>query len=119
MVPRFETRADGVEVVRLGAYVDFKHAAVLRKLCLERVAQGARGFVFDLSDTHVLDSSGLGALFNTYRTLGRAGSMALVGVPQDVAPVIRLTRTYKVMPVMPSLEAAIARVTAAVQNAQA
>ena len=64
MIKSFESsRRPGVVVCTVGAALDFRTAAYFHCQCDDLLDAGYRHFVLDLSQTTVLDSSGLGAVF--------------------------------------------------------
>ena len=54
-------------VIHVGEALDFRNADAFKSTFQEHVENGVRQFVLDFSDTEVLDSTGLGAIFSLYR----------------------------------------------------
>ncbi|WP_243663799.1 STAS domain-containing protein [Rhodothermus marinus] len=50
-------------VIRVGKALDFRNAAEFKAICQEQVQNGVRNFILDFSETGILDSTGLGAIF--------------------------------------------------------
>ncbi len=94
-------------VVEVGAKLDFTGAERFKRLLRERIDGGTRHVVLDFSDTTVLDSRGLGAIFSLYRALSPlGGTIAFANVSRAVRLVARLTRIDRVFPQFNSVQAA-------------
>jgi len=86
-------------VVRVGKALDFRNASDFKGVCQQQLDQGVNKFVLDFSDTGILDSTGLGAIFSVYRQVSpQGGRVAFASVSRPVQVVVQLTRTYKVFP---------------------
>jgi anti-sigma B factor antagonist len=83
-------------------------AVSFREAMFERIEQGQRKIVLDLSNVGFLDSSGLGAVVAVLKHLGQKGSLCLCGVTPAVMAVLRLTRMDRVFKMFPSRAAALA-----------
>jgi anti-sigma B factor antagonist len=83
-------------------------AVSFREAMFERIEQGQRKIVLDLSNVGFLDSSGLGAVVAVLKDLGQKGSLCLCGVTPAVMAVLRLTRMDRVFKMFPSRAAALA-----------
>lgn len=94
-------------VLHVGKALDFRNAAEFKGLCQEYVQQGVRNFILDFSETGILDSTGLGAIFSLYRQISpRNGQVVFAAVSRPVQVVVQLTRTYKVFRQFPTVDAA-------------
>lgn len=94
-------------VVRVGTTLDFRNAASFKGLCRQQLAQGLNKFVLDFSDTRILDSTGLGAIFSIYREINpQGGRVSFAAVSRPVQAVVQATHTYKVFPQYESVNAA-------------
>ena len=94
-------------VVEVGAVLDFTGAEQFKRLLRERIDGGTRHVVLDFSDTAVLDSRGLEAIFFLYRALSPlGGTMALANASEAVRRVARLTRINRIIPQFNSVQAA-------------
>ncbi|MEM7438647.1 MAG: STAS domain-containing protein [Pseudomonadota bacterium] len=81
--------------------------AVQFKESLREVAdQTPSAVVLDMSQVNFLDSSGLGAVVNVMKILGKDRPLQLAGLTPTVAKVFALTRMDKVMQVFSSVEEA-------------
>ena len=98
------SHADQIVTVEIGEALDFRNASEFKALCKDRVSQGARHFVLDFSDTGILDSTGLGAIFSLYRKVSPDdGQVVFASISRPVQVVVQLTRTYKVFRQFPSV----------------
>ena len=94
-------------VVEVGAVLDFTIAERFKRLLRERIDGGTRYIVLDFSDTIVLDSRGLGAIFSLHREFSPlGGTIAFANVSGAVRMVARLTRIDRVFPQFNSVQAA-------------
>ena len=93
-------------VVEVGPALDFSSAERFKRLLRERIDGRTRHVVLDFSDTAVLDSRGLGAIFSLYRALSPLGGIAFANVSEAVRLVARLTRINRVIPQFNSVQAA-------------
>ena len=112
-------QADVLERHRQG-YVEvlaIRVAEIYQAEVIHRIGQAARqaftdadvsAFVFDLSDVTFLTSGALGLLIHLRSQLQDQGRvLAIAGATGDVARVIACTRLAEVMPMYPSVEAAV------------
>ena len=89
--------SESVVVLSIGKALDFRNAAQFKAVCQQHAARGVRHFVLDFSDTGILDSTGLGAIFSLYRQISADdGHVFFAHVSRPVQVVVQLTRTYKV-----------------------
>ena len=94
-------------IIRIGNELDFGNAAEFRRVCNQRVHQGSRNFILDFSETNILDSTGLGAIFSLYREIAPLnGTVVFASLSEAVRIVVQVTRIYKVFPQFPSTQAA-------------
>lgn len=102
-----EPCAPHTAVIEVGEALDFRNASEFKQLCQEHVDEGYRNFILDFSDTGILDSTGLGAIFSLYRKVSPIdGQVIFAEVSRPVQVVVQLTRTYKVFQQYPSVEEA-------------
>lgn len=102
-----EALSSDTVVVHMGEALDFRNADEFKDSFQEYVEDGARNFILDFSETEVLDSTGLGAIFSLYREISPDdGKVAFADVSRPVQVVVQLTRTYKVFRQFPSVQAA-------------
>lgn len=94
-------------VIRMGEALDFRNADAFKETFQDHVEDETLNFILDFSETEVLDSTGLGAIFSLYREISpKDGKVAFADVSRPVQVVVQLTRTYKVFRQFPSVQAA-------------
>jgi anti-sigma B factor antagonist len=95
---RFEERKiDKVIVTKiLDNRVTADVSAHLKEQILKCVNQGYILIVIDLSEVTFIDSSGLGALISSLKTVGQAGTLAISGTRSSVMTTFKLTRMDRV-----------------------
>ena len=102
-----ESVSDDTLIIRIGDTLDFRNADAFKEIVKAPIDAGKRQFILDFSDTDVLDSSGLGAIFSLYRRVtAHDGAVVFANASEPVRVVVDLTRTYKIFPQYDSIEAA-------------
>jgi anti-sigma B factor antagonist len=95
-------------VVTVAGEIDVYTAPQLREQLIELANGGATKLVLDLEAVEMLDSTGLGVLLGaSKRARERGGSLRLVCSGERILRVIRITGLIKVLPVHPSVRAAV------------
>jgi len=94
----------GLRDKRLDAVI----AVSFREAMAERIDQGQKKIVLDLSNVGFLYSSGLGALVGVLKHLGPQGCLYLCGITPAVMAVLRLTRMDRVFKTFPTRADALA-----------
>jgi anti-sigma B factor antagonist len=74
----------------------------------EFISTGNRSIVVDLTAVTFIDSSGLGALISTLKTMGDDGDLVISGARAAVASIFKLTRMDKVFRMYDTPDAAVA-----------
>ena len=88
---------------RLGA----AEAAAFKGRIVDLVGQGHTKLVLDLSRVDFMDSSGLGALLSSVKTVSASGGRLVVcGVGGNLVNIFKLTKIEKIMPIFPSSDSA-------------
>jgi len=94
-------------IVHLDEVLDFSNAGAFKTVCFDQIRLGTRHFVIDFSNTGILDSTGLGAIFALYREVTRLeGQVVFASLSTPVRVVIQISRTQQVFPSYSSVEAA-------------
>jgi anti-sigma B factor antagonist len=103
---------DELRVVAIGGEVDASNAEDVRAAALDGFANSARGMIFDLRELSYIDSAGIAFIFEAAERLGRRGqALALVVAPGALfRSALDVTEIGLVTPILPTLEAARARV---------
>jgi anti-sigma B factor antagonist len=100
-------RVDGCSVVFAVGEIDLAASPVMRQAMAEAV-ESRRHLIVDLSAVSFLDSTGLGVLIRTQKTIAATHkSMSLVGPIGMVAKVLNITRIDEAIPVHPNLDTAL------------
>jgi anti-sigma B factor antagonist len=104
-----EERLGGAAVVRLRGTCRVGSSSDALKEALERIsAEDSGNVVLDLAELTMLDSTALGIVAGTGRTLHAAGrELYLVAPNERVALLFKLTALDTVFPVVPTVESAL------------
>lgn len=103
----------GVSVVSVSGAIEGMNSAILGHFLGQLVAAGRRKFVVDLTGVNFIDSSGLAALVSFLkRTKEGEGDVYLTGLEPAVRRVMDLTRLDRVFTIFPTLDDALAQMTA-------
>lgn len=95
------------QVIHVGKTLSFNNADDFKHACLGKVAAGARHFILDFSETGILDSTGLGAIFLLYRKVSPLeGEVVFAALTVPVQMVIQLSRISRKFRIYPTVAAA-------------
>ncbi len=85
-------------------------AVQVRQEADERIEQGgALHLLFDFSEIHFMDSSGIGVIMGRYKkVIFQGGNIACCGVGTEIDRILTLSGLYRIMPRFESREAAFA-----------
>lgn len=97
-------------IVTIEGEVDYHTSVEIReRVDREYQRQRARNILFDFSNIHFMDSSGIGVLMGRYRNVMiLGGNVALYGVGDQVDKVLSISGIYKIMKNYDSMDEAIA-----------
>jgi anti-sigma B factor antagonist len=73
----------------------------------EYMSKGNHAIVLDLAQVSFIDSSGLGALVSSLKSMGKDGDLVVSGVRGPVASMFKLTRMDKVFRMFDNNDAAV------------
>ncbi len=105
---------DGVTVVRVSGDLDVSDTLSLRETLGEAQGDGAGTVLLDLAEVGFIDSAGIGLLVTAQRrATGAGGQFALAALTPTVARVLELTRTDRMLTVLPTVEAGVAALNSA------
>ena len=94
-------------IVRVGTSLSSANANAFKQACLDEVRNGARNFILDFSETGILDSTGLGAIYSLYRrVVPLKGEVEFASVSPPVQVVLEETGIYRVFQRYSSVEVA-------------
>ncbi|HEX8803751.1 MAG TPA: STAS domain-containing protein [Acidimicrobiales bacterium] len=99
----------GWTVVSVFGELDVASAPSLRERLIALVSDGSTHLVLDLEGVDFLDSTGLGTIVGALkRTRTQGGDMRLVCSRESILRLFEITGLDKAVPIMPSLDAAVA-----------
>jgi len=99
----------GWTVVNVYGELDVATAPDLRELLIRLVGSGSNRLVLDLEGVDFLDSTGLGTIIGALkRTRTNGGDLRLVSTQARIARLFAITRLDQALPLMPTLDAAVA-----------
>jgi anti-sigma B factor antagonist len=90
-----------------GKRIDAYSAPAFKGKMVDWIGSGKTRIVLDLSQVEFIDSSGLGAIVSTLKTIGNRGDLVLCGVQKAVMNLFQLTRMNRVFRIFPSQEEAL------------
>ena len=101
----------GIRVVTVNeARIDAAVALAFKDQMRDEIEDGPDIVVLNLSAVDFVDSSGLGAIVASMKTMGPGRSLALAGLTPTVEKVFRLTRMDSVFAMYPTLDVALAQI---------
>lgn len=92
------TRDRETVIVQVGESFDFRNASEIKEACRNKIEEGARHFIFDCSQTHILDSSGIGVLLALYRQLDNSSSVVIARPSDHVQEISEVTNIGDAIP---------------------
>ncbi len=105
--PTTQTSLDQPVILRVGKSLDFKNADEFKQVCQEKFAAGGRHFILDFSETSLLDSTGLGAIFALHKQITpQEGEVVFACLSYPIQVVVQMTGIFRVFTSYPSLQAA-------------
>ena len=87
--------------------IDASVATHFKSRVVDYINAGHRYIVLDLSDVDFIDSSGLGAIVSSFKTIGQNGVFVIADVKEPVMGLFRLTRLDRVFRMFPNRDEAI------------
>jgi anti-sigma B factor antagonist len=95
-------------IVEIGQALDFRNVSAFKQVYLQQIRLGMRFFILDFSETGILDSTGLGAIFYLHRQIKDFGGRVVFANPsRPVQVVVQLTRTFNTFQQFVSTEEAL------------
>ena len=105
---------DGVTVLRVVGDIDVSQVLALRDVLGEVLVGPAPRLVIDLGVVAFVDSAGVGLLVTAHRKAAQeSGEVLLADVQPDVARILELTRTDRLLTVVRDVEAGVVALRAA------
>lgn len=92
-----------VLVIRPEKDLDHHYAIQVRKEADEWIDQGlVQNLLFDFSEIHFMDSSGIGVIMGRYKkVIFQGGRIACCGVGKEVDRILTVSGLYRIMPCYP------------------
>ncbi|MEI6313603.1 MAG: STAS domain-containing protein [Syntrophus sp. (in: bacteria)] len=104
-----ESRIGDVLVVKpMDRRIDASSAAAFKALLNDRIQGGQQRIVLNLSEVDFIDSTGLGAIVSSLKSMGEFGDLVISNPRETVMSLFRLTRMNRVFNILPSEEEALA-----------
>jgi anti-sigma B factor antagonist len=103
----------GVHVIPVDGYVDFDAAPQLKHVIVQRIDEGGRHLVIDLSGAGFIDSTGIGVLVGALKRLRDVGgAMAVVCPDDDMRHIFEVVGLENVIPLHASRDDAVSALAA-------
>ncbi|MFJ8271653.1 STAS domain-containing protein [Streptomyces sp. NPDC094154] len=96
-------------VIEIRGEVDVHTVPRIREDLGKRIQAGRHRLIVDLTDTTLMDSTGLGLLVGIHKRIrARAGALRLVIVDPDIRQIFTITSLDQIFPIYGSAQAALA-----------
>ena len=104
----------GVHVIPVVGYVDFDAAPQLKRRIVQRIDEGGRRLVVDLSEAGFIDSTGIGVLVGAVKRLRDVdGSLAVVCPDDTMRNIFEIVGLEEVIPLHTSRDDAVSAIAVA------
>lgn len=108
-----DTKVDDVLVIQpQDKRIDASVATEFKGRIVDWINAGNTRIVLDLSHVDFIDSSGLGAIVSSLKTIGNNGDLVICGIQETVMSLFKLTRMNRVFQIFPSQPEAIKALSA-------
>ena len=95
-----------VLIARFPARIDLSNTAEVIQPIRQKVEEGTRYVLIDLSATRTIDSTALGALVQIYKSLRSEGACQLACASDSVMKVLAITRLGRILVIHDNVDAA-------------
>jgi len=103
-----DTKVDDVLVIQpLDKRIDASVATEFKGKIVDWINAGDTRIILDLSNVDFIDSSGLGAIVSSLKTIGHDGDLVICGIKETVMSLFRLTRMNRVFQIFETRSEAI------------
>ncbi|HOK06594.1 MAG TPA: STAS domain-containing protein [Syntrophales bacterium] len=103
-----EVKIGNVTVVKpMERRLDAATAVSFKSRMADLINAGERLIVLDLTEVEFVDSTGLGAIVSSLKSLGPEGDLVIAGVGDMVMNLFRLTRMNRVFRIFPTAREAV------------
>lgn len=90
------TTDDGICTIKVHGNISLKNAFALKELLMKKHDEGYKDIVLDFGGDVYLDSSGIGAIFNSQKYITeRNGTLKLKNISRDVMTILRIANLDK------------------------
>ena len=87
---------DGICTISINGNISLKNAIQLKELIIEQADQGHVNIILDFGPDVYLDSSGIGAIFNSQKYLtGKDGTLKLKNISKDILTILKIANLDK------------------------
>ncbi len=108
-----DRKIDNILIVKfMEKRIDASVSTEFKGRMVDWINAGNRRIVLDLSYVDFIDSSGLGAIVSSLKTIGTDGDLVICGIKETVMGLFRLTRMNRVFQIFPSQPEAIKALSA-------
>jgi anti-sigma B factor antagonist len=76
--------------------IEASNSTAFKGFIVDKINDGARQMILDLSAVEFVDSSGLGAIVSCLKTIGDEGNLVMCGVSKTVMNLFKLTRMTRI-----------------------
>jgi anti-sigma B factor antagonist len=91
--------------------IDASVSTGFKSIMIDWINNGNKRIVLDLSEVEFVDSSGLGAIVSSLKTIGNEGDLVICGIRETVMNLFRLTRMNRVFQIFSTDEEALKALT--------
>lgn len=98
---------DILVVTPIETLIDASLATDFKSQMADWVSEGNDRILLDLSHVDFIDSSGLGAILSSLKTLGKNGDLVICGMKDTVKSLFELTRMHRVLQIFSSQKEAL------------
>lgn len=96
-------------IVKVSGEIDHHTSEMIReKIDKEFLRANAKNIIFDFSDIHFMDSSGIGVIMGRYRNIEhQGGKVVIVHIQPNIDRVFKLSGLYKIIKSYGNMDEAI------------
>ena len=95
----------------LDSRIDASASTSFKGVVVEKINEGNFKIVLDLSNIDFIDSSGLGSIVSSLKTLGDEGELVICGVKETVMSLFKITRMTRIFQFFKTPEEAVEKLT--------
>lgn len=107
---------DLLVVTPLSDRIEVPTSSGFKGAMVDRINQGYRRILLDLVNVDFIDSSGLGAIISSLKSLGEGGEFAVCNLSKSVENLFQLTQMHRLFNIFDSREKALAHLSKSKQS---